>query len=199
MGVGQGLVGIGAVAGSGIAGAVYGSRRVSQGRAELDDQIQRDLQEIASSGTLTPIPPLMRITPRTQKSIVFCYLLGALLGAVLCFVFVGAGFLLVAEAVKAQTPGYTLVQGIGGAIMFGGIAAVVGAFLPGATVIGSLLWMGETRKRLDDMVAGNVRTYWEARGQISQALAVRGLDPNAAIRQLHGYHSTVVYPQGAGY
>lgn len=197
MGVGQVLVGAGTVAGSGIAGAVYGNRRVAQGRAELDDQIQRDLQEIATSGTLTPISPYVRIAPRSPKSVVFCYLIGALIGALLCFLIVGAGFLLMAEAVKAQTPGYTLVQGVGGAVMFGGIAAVVGAFFPGATVIGSLLWMGETRKRLDDIVAGMVRTYWEARTQMSQALAGGTIDPNAAISQLHSYHSTVLYPQVA--
>lgn len=197
MGVGQVLVGAGAVAGSGVAGAVYGNRRVAEGRAALDDQIQRDLQEIATTGTLTPIPPYTRIAPRTQKSILLCYLIGAAIGAVLCFVLVGAGFLMVAEAIKAQNPGYTSAQGIVGAIMFGGIAAIIGAFIPGATVIGSLLWLAETRKRLDAGVAGFVRPYWDARTQISQVLAARTIHPNDAISQLHAYHSTVLYPSGS--
>lgn len=182
--MGYGFVGslaAGAAAGT-AAGGALGVRSV-QPVIDWAQQVRASDAQLLEQGheQLPPIQEPENQIYRKPRNGVLVWGAGVLLGGFLTWLVVSFFVIIVGNGGGEMLPGEMVIA----SLLFGGMAGVFGFLIPG-TLIGGLLWVMESRARLQAVKAMTVREVWEEREQLRTQLAFGETTPAEALRTLRG-------------
>mgnify|MGYP000309468901 CR=1 FL=1 len=183
MGTGEKVLTGAALVGAHVAGTIYGVRRNERNLLILNQRIEQDCQALHQASLPPSANPPMDTRPRAERHIVVCHLAGMALGAVI------AGLLtaLVCSILLQTTDVQATAAERHASIVFASLgASIVGLLIPGLP-LASIIWLRESRKRVDDSSRGYVALYWEERERVMDDIRAGRCDFQEAERRLASF------------
>ena len=172
--------------GTAAVGAVAGRGARGKDTMVMDQDVQRDLDSLLTTGSLPHgVQPAFSLTPRRQRGIVSRYLLGIGLG--------GFGAWLVTLVIAVAVIEGTGQEGAAAekvipSLMVAALVGFGGFIIPGL-LIGAWLWIRESRARIREATAETYRMYWAERERGSAALAQGQATPDQVAEVLFRFHT----------
>lgn len=155
-----------------------------------------DCQRLQEGGRLPPmaVPPPPK--PHRNRGIIASYILGMLGTGLAAAVLVGGLALIVAVAAGHGTGSQSKVGGIFAAFLFGVVAFVIAAVMPGVFV-GLAVWTREQRVRVRVEIAASRTEFFADHERLRQALETGQTTPAEAICYLQGAAAPLPEPGSA--
>lgn len=174
------LVGAGRLLALQVGSAALSARKAAAAQAKVRELAIRDCAHLRDHGSLepldrAPVKPAMR-----YRSMVGRVVLG--MGGSGVVVFLLALVSLVALSGMASDP-LPMANRLAGSVLVAGLLGIVGFFVPGVG-IGVGMWMAESKRRVDDAALEPLRSYWNLRESLREALAFGATTPQDAYFRL---------------